>query len=76
MPDTKMNMMHTELVWKDIKHSTYKDFLCNIEKNQQMMQGMKKIEIAERDEEGYPKVFYTLKRMPMMTDREGVYQLI
>ena len=72
MPDTKMNMMYSESIYKGVKPATFLDFIRNLEKNPEHLKHHKKWIVLERDESGYPCLVYTLNKMPMMTDREGI----
>jgi hypothetical protein len=36
---------------------------------------LKKIEILERDARGMPTQYYTISKIPMMTDREGLMNI-
>ena len=60
MPDTKLNMTCCEVFYPKLKLEAMKDFVCNMEKNKEMMQGAKKIEIISRHENGYPEKMYFL----------------
>jgi len=60
MPDTKLNMTCAEIFYPGLKIEAMKDFIMNIEKNKEMMQGVKKIDVMSRHENGYPEKIYIL----------------
>ena len=47
----------------------------NIEENTKKVKNVKKFEIIERDEDGFPKIMYSLAKIPLMTDRENLCRL-
>ena len=73
--DTKMNMMYSESIYRGVKPATFIDFIRNMEKDPEIIKHHKKFEVLERDENGYPQLIYTLNKMPMMTDREGIARM-
>ena len=46
-----------------------------MEKDQESIKHHKKFIVLERNEQGFPSQIYTLSKMPMMTDREGIVSL-
>ena len=70
-----MNMMYSESIYRGVKSATFLDFIRNMEKDPESIKHHKKFEVLERNENGYPSLIYTLSKMPMMTDREGIARI-
>jgi len=70
-----MNMMYSESIYRGVKPATFSDFIQNMEKDPDHIKHHKKWDVLERDEKNYPALIYTLNKMPMMTDREGIVRV-
>lgn len=75
MPDTKMNMMYSEAVYKGIKMITFFNFIKDFEKTMKDQPMIKQFKVLTRDENGYPEITYSITKAPMMSDRENLTSL-
>ena len=75
MSETKLNMTYCEVFYPKLKMAAFKDFFQNIEKNEEMMQGVQKFDVVSRGEDGFPEIMYSLQKIPMMTMRENLMKI-
>jgi len=69
-----LNMTRTDFSMPNINIKQVDLMLMEIDKRN-VDPYLKKIEILERDERGMPTQYYTLSKIPMMTDREGLMNM-
>ena len=68
-------MTYCEVFYPKLKMAAFKDFFQNIEKNEEMMQGVQKFDVVSRGEDGFPEIMYSLQKIPMMTMRENLMKI-
>lgn len=74
MKDSNINMMRGDLLFRNITLETYIQMGSKIEEFVKMNKDVKEFKVIERHPDGRPKIYYTLSKLPFMSDRENLIE--